>query len=249
MKKLFLALAISISLLLLVGCEANLEELVMTEGTPATVTPRPTLVPMPPKTSTPTPTISPTPRPRPTYEPYPTPSTNPRDKDGSINLPDIASVSQCKGYLQYVDEKLGFTLDFPEYWKDYFIIYNGKQSLLFCFFGQSIVGQEYDGNPQTAEGIYLFTIVSEEVWNEYEDHLYCDYLGYVGEAKGIKYYAYESLDFPIGSLDFELNMIEMGESCYCNDEEEIARIKSDLEMALKISYDKRDILETFKAID
>ncbi len=146
----------------------------------------------------------------------------------------------CKEALVYKNEMLGFSLEFPESWRDYYLIHTSddENCIEVCFIGKSNISKNFDESSGNPKGLPMFYICSEKY---IEEDGFIDNLQKIGTSRGVDFYYFTSTDYPIGVL---LDVYQS--DCQDTDEKNLAY--QDFDKAKKMEEDIEFILKTFKSI-
>lgn len=133
--------------------------------------------------------------------------------------------------ITYINENLGYSLDFPKSWKGYYKIHENYGDITVAYYGDSEASK---GNEHSAlgedGGIVMFFIV-DEITAQNENGL-LDSIQDIGVARGINYFYATTTDVSLSAL-----YDESGDN---ND---------DWDRAHEMMDDVPDILKTFKEIE
>ena len=160
----------------------------------------------------------------------------------------LSSILTCKGdftednptqtnSLVYKDEAMGFTLDFPISWKEYYIVNKTSEDCIeVCFIGKSNASKSiYDSD---TNGLPLFYIATEDyVTNGFVT----DRIMVIGVFGNMKYYYFTSTDYPIGMLYDVYNDIDI-------DKEARELAYADFLKARQMENEIQGVLKTFRVI-
>jgi len=140
------------------------------------------------------------------------------EKQGCVEIYD--------DYIKYCNEGLRYSIELPKCWEDNFIVKTDYQTkyLSIRFLGESKEGKGIytDGN---SYGLELFQIIYEVDF----EYLMYEHVLYLGTVDEIKLYYTDAPDFEIGAVYDEIFWYDQGMSDYQDDEDEIAKMREDIE--------------------
>lgn len=101
--------------------------------------------------------------------------------------------------ITYVNENLGYSLDFPESWEGYYKIHEDYGNITVAYYGDSDASK---GNEHSAlgedGGIVMFFIVDE--LTAQNENGFLDSVQDIGVARGINYFYATATDFSLSAL-------------------------------------------------
>lgn len=141
----------------------------------------------------------------------------------------------------YTNDKLGFSLELPETWKESYIINEYEEGFIeVSFIGQSKVSKGYIGDTKYSDGLLMFYIVTSKVLEEFP----LDQGKKIGNINGMDFYYATATDYAIGALDLSE---DQAMSDLITDKAERGLMQVDYIKAKEMEKDIDEILKTFKA--
>ncbi|NHN32866.1 hypothetical protein G9U52_23910 [Paenibacillus sp. S3N08] len=142
-------------------------------------------------------------------------------------------VGDYRGYEdRYYDNNLGYELSFPKSWQDYYSIQERDYGIDVYFTGNSSPSWEIDEETFEANGLYLFSVGTENTMKEAGDSI--DDVRWLGTAHGNTYYYFTSTDCStcILSMAVELDIDEDKRELMISDYNRLVLMMADLDLLL-----------------